>query len=130
MRIVYRAMHSLINARRDDAQPFPNNVIPAVMISPVAANLFTLRVCIRLQSTARCNNNAVKTTNSAFNVDQGDLKIDFKATQKRQYFVSLHQGLSKQSIYQLTGAVVEFYSSTPIYNTVGDWTRTHQEPIW
>jgi len=59
-------------------QPFPNNVIPSVMISPVAANLFASSLYPSPVNSA-LQNNAVNTKNSAFNVVQGDLKIDFKA---------------------------------------------------
>src|SRR5262249_44856653 len=61
--------------------PIPYNKIPAAMISPVAANLFSSSLYPATTNT-NLQNNAVNTTNSAFDVDQGDLKIDFKATAK------------------------------------------------
>ena len=62
-------------------QPFPNNVIPTVMISPVAAALFQSKLYPTPINTG-LQNNAVNISNSAQNVAQGDLKIDFKASQK------------------------------------------------
>ena len=41
-----------------------------------------------------------------------------------QYLVPFHQGLSEQSVQQFTGLLSNGYSTTPIYNTVGDWSRT------
>ena len=92
------ARHALLLPRLPRlASPFPFNVIPAAMISPVASTLFASS----LYPTAIGNglqHNAVNTTASAFNVDQGDLKIDLQGHRKGQYFLSLHQGLSEQSI--------------------------------
>src|SRR5580698_2304829 len=60
---------------------FPNHVIPTAMISPVASALFGSSLYPGLVN-GNLQNNAVNIRNSAFNVDQGYLKIDFKATQK------------------------------------------------
>src|SRR5262249_3462977 len=60
-------------------QPYPNNVIPNEMISTVAAALFQSNLYPTPVNTA-LKNNAVNTSNSAFNEEQGDLKVDFKAT--------------------------------------------------
>jgi Carboxypeptidase regulatory-like domain len=104
-------------------QPFPNNVIPGVMISPVAGALFGSSLYPTPANT-QLQNNAVNTTNSAQNVVQGDLKIDFKATQRDNIsyrFTRAYQNnpaLSSQELLSNT------YSTTPIYNTVGDWSRT------
>jgi len=104
-------------------QPFLNNVIPTVMISPVASALFGSS----LYPTAISNQiqqNAINTTASAFNVNQGDLKLDYKATQKDNIsyrFTREYQENPGTNSQLLLGNSL---SSTPIYNTVGDWTRT------
>ena len=51
------------------------------MISPVASALFASSLYPGAINTG-LQNNAVNMSNSAFNEVQGDLKIDFKATQK------------------------------------------------
>ena len=91
-------------------QPFPNNVIPAVMISPVAAALFQSSLYPAPINTA-LQNNAVNTSNSAFNVDQGDLKIDFKASQKDNISYRFTRAYQEQSILQFAGTVVEWLLS-------------------
>jgi outer membrane receptor protein involved in Fe transport len=104
-------------------QPFPNNVIPTVMISSVAANLFKSS----LYPTAVNNglqHNAVNTTNSAFNVDQGDLKVDFRATQKDNISYRFTRAYQNNPSFNSQVLLSDGYSTTPIYNTVGDWTRT------
>jgi len=104
-------------------QPFPNNVIPAVMISPVAAALFQSSLYPTPINTA-LQNNAVNTSNSAFNEEQGDLKIDFKATQKDNISYRFTRAYQDNPSVNSQVLLSNGYSSTPIYNTVGDWSRT------
>src|SRR6266566_1056728 len=103
-------------------QPFPNNVIPAVMISPVAKALLSSSLYPAAIGTG-LQQNAINTTASAFNVDQGDIKVDYKATSKDNIsgrFTRAYQNNpSTNSMLLFSNG----YSTTPIYNTVGDWTR-------
>lgn len=102
---------------------FPYNRIPNAMISPVASALFASSLYPSPVNTAY-QNNAVNVGNSAFNVDQGDLKIDFKATQKDSIsyrFTRAYQNNPSNNSQELLS---NSYSTTPIYNTVGDWSRT------
>ncbi len=103
-------------------QPFANNQIPMSMISPVAANLFGSSL---YPGTINGNlqNNAVYTTNAQQNVDQGDIKIDYKADDKDNIsgrYTRAFQNNPTANSYALLG---DGFSTTPIYNTVGDWTR-------
>jgi hypothetical protein len=103
--------------------PFPFNKIPAAMISPVASNLFSSSL---YPGTVNNNlqSNAVNTTNSAFDVDQGDLKIDYKATDKDNIsyrYTRAYQNNPSTNSFALLGNGT---GTTPIINTVGDWTRT------
>src|ERR1700686_2587831 len=61
--------------------PFPNNRIPTAMISPVANALFGSSLYPSAVNNG-LQNNAVNVVTSAQNEVQGDLKVDFKATQK------------------------------------------------
>src|SRR6267142_1236091 len=102
--------------------PFPFNRIPAVMISPVAANLFASNL-YPTPINDLLQQNAVDVTASAFNVDQGDLKVDFRATDKDNIsyrFTRAYQNNPSTHAQVLLG---NSFSTTPIYNTVGDWTR-------
>jgi len=104
-------------------QPFLNNQIPTVMISPVASALFASSLYPSAIG-AGTQDNAINTTASAFNVNQGDLKVDYKATQKDNIsyrFTREYQENPGTNSQVLLGNSL---SSTPIYNTVGDWTRT------
>jgi hypothetical protein len=103
-------------------QPFPFNKIPSVMISPVASNLFTSPLYLAPVNN-NLQNNAVYITNNNVNVDQGDIKIDYKASEKDSItgrFTRAFQNNPSANSYELLG---NGYSTTPIYNTVGDWTH-------
>ncbi|PYV80756.1 MAG: hypothetical protein DMG93_18065 [Acidobacteria bacterium] len=103
-------------------QAFPQNVIPAAMISPVASALFASNLYPGAISN-QVQDNAVNVTASAFKVNQGDLKLDYKATQKDNIsyrFTREYQENPSTNSQVLLGNAL---STTPIYNTVGDWTR-------
>jgi hypothetical protein len=103
-------------------QPFPGNIIPSVMISPVASALFASSL-YPSAINSQLQNNAVNTANSAENVEQGDLKIDFKATQKDNIsyrFTRAYQNNPSNNSQELLSNA---YGTVPIYNTVGDWTH-------
>jgi hypothetical protein len=66
----------------------------------------------------------VNTSNSAFNEEQGDLKIDFKATQKDNISYRFTRAYQDNPSFNSQELLSNGFSTTPIYNTVGDWTRT------
>ncbi len=103
--------------------PFPNNQIPAAMLSPVASALFSSSL-YPTPTNANLQNNAVNTSVSAENVDQGDLKIDYTVDPKDnisfRYTRAYQNNPSDNSFALLSNS----YATTPIYNTVGDWSRT------
>jgi hypothetical protein len=103
-------------------QPFPNNQIPIAMISPVATALFGSTLYPTASNALQSN--AVNVKASAFNVDQGDLKVDFRATQKDNISYRFTRAYQNNPSTNSQVLLSNSYSTTPIYNTVGDWTRT------
>jgi hypothetical protein len=92
------------------------------MISPVAAALFASTLYPKASGTS-LQNNALNTSVSAFNVDQGDLKVDYRATDKDSIsgrYTRAYQNNPSTSSQALLG---NGFSTTPIYNIVGDWAR-------
>ena len=57
-------------------------------------------------------------------MDQGDLKIDFKASQKDNISYRFTRAYQNNPSFNSQVLLSDGYSSTPIYNMVGDWTRT------
>jgi hypothetical protein len=104
-------------------QPFKNNQIPMVMISPVAQALFASSLYPSPINT-NPQANAVNTTTSAQNEVQGDLKIDFKATQKDNISYRFTRAYQNNPSINSQALLSNGYATTPIYNTVGDWSRT------
>src|SRR5580700_4686753 len=103
-------------------QPFPNNQIPMAMISPVASALFASSLYPGAINP-QLQNNAVNTSNSAENVEQGDLKIDFKATQKDNISYRFTRAYQNNPSLNSQELLSNAYGTVPIYNTVGDWTH-------
>jgi Carboxypeptidase regulatory-like domain len=102
--------------------PFPFNQIPAVMISPVASALFaSTQYPTPVNSLLQFN--AVNTQSSAFNVDQGDLKVDYKATDRDNISYRFTRSYQNNPTNNSQVLLANGYGTTPIYNTVGDWTR-------
>jgi hypothetical protein len=104
-------------------QPFVNNQIPMVMISPVATALFGSSLYPSPVGTG-LQNNAVNVVTSAQNEVQGDLKIDFKATQKDNISYRFTRAYQNNPSVNSQALLSNGYATTPIYNTVGDWSRT------
>jgi hypothetical protein len=103
--------------------PFPNNQIPAAMISPVATALFGSSLYSTPVSSG-LQNNAVNVVASAQNEVQGDLKIDFRASQKDNISYRFTRAYQNNPSNNSQALLSNGYSTTPIYNTVGDWSRT------
>ena len=104
-------------------QPFPNNQIPLAMISPVASALFSSSL-YPTPVNNQLQNNAVNTSVSKLDVDQGDLKVDFRATQKDSIFYRFTREYQNNPTNNSQVLLSNSYSQTPIINTVGDWSRT------
>ena len=102
--------------------PFANNVIPAAMISPVASAMFASSLYPGVVNS-NLQNNATNVVTSAQNVDQGDLKIDFKATQKDNISYRFTRAYQNNPSNNSQALLSNSFSTTPIYNTVGDWSR-------
>ena len=102
---------------------FAGNIIPASMISPVAKALFASS----LYPTTINNNlqqNALNTTTSLLNSNQGDIKVDYQFSDKDRVsgrFTRAYQNNPSTNSQPLIG---NGSSTAPIWNTVVDWTRT------
>ena len=103
--------------------PFPGNVIPASMISPVAAALFASPLYPKTVNN-NLTNNAIQEISQAFNSDQGDIKVDYVISNKDQVsgrFTRAFQIDPSNNSQLLFG---NGQVTAPIWSTVGDWTHT------
>jgi Carboxypeptidase regulatory-like domain len=104
-------------------QPFPGNQIPLSMISPVAAKLFASPLYPKTINN-NLTNNAINLYSQQFNADQGDIKVDYRISDKDQIsgrFTRAFQNDPSTNSDALDG---NGYTTAPIWSTVGDWTHT------
>jgi hypothetical protein len=102
---------------------FPYNKIPTVMISPVASALIGSNLYPAV-TNGNLQNNAINTAVSAENVDQGDLKVDYKVDSKDNISYRFTRASQNNPSDNSVALLSNSYAAAPIYNTVGDWTRT------
>ena len=103
--------------------PFPGNIIPASMISPVAAALFASSFYPKAINN-NLTNNAIQLKSQAFNSDQGDAKVDYRLSSKDMIsgrFTRAYQIDPSTNSQLLLG---NGQATAPIWSVVGDWTRT------
>src|SRR6266403_1479377 len=103
-------------------QPFLNNQIPIGMISPVAKALFASS----LYPTTINNNlqqNAVNTTTSQLNANQGDIKVDYQLSNKDRISGRFSRAYQINPTANSQPLLANGSSTAPIWNTVGDWSR-------
>jgi hypothetical protein len=104
-------------------QPFPGNQIPLSMISPVAAALFASSLYPKTVN-GNFTNNATNLAGSSLNSNQGDIRIDYRISDKDQIsgrFTRAYQNDPSTNSQPLLG---NGYAHAPIWNIVGDWTRS------
>jgi hypothetical protein len=102
---------------------FLNNQIPIGMISPVAAALFASPFYPKTVNNG-LTANAVNLHSQQFNADQGDIKVDYRISDKDQVsgrFTRAYQNDPSQNSVLLFG---NGFTTAPIWSTVGDWTRS------
>src|SRR4029077_2889951 len=103
--------------------PFPGNIIPASMISPVAAALFASSFYPKAINN-NLTNNAIQLKSQAFNSDQGDAKVDYRLSSKDMIsgrFTRSYQADPGGNSQLLLGNGL---ATAPIWSVVGDWTRS------
>ncbi len=103
-------------------QVFPGNIIPASMISPVAAALFASPLYPKTINN-NLTNNALEESSTAFNSDQGDVRVDYRISDKDQISGRFTRAMQ---VDPSTNSQLLFGNgqvTAPIWSAVGDWTR-------
>jgi hypothetical protein len=103
-------------------QVFPGNIIPASMISPVAAALFASPLYPKTINN-NLTNNALQEVSTAFNSDQGDARVDYRISDKDQISGRFTRAMQ---VDPSTNSQLLFGNgqvTAPIWSAVGDWTR-------
>ncbi|HLI35677.1 MAG TPA: carboxypeptidase regulatory-like domain-containing protein [Terriglobia bacterium] len=104
-------------------QPFPNNIIPSSMIDPVAQKLFASGL---YPNPANSNllNNALNTSHTYTDNDQGDIKIDYMVNDKNHLWGSYSQGFQQNPTTNSFKLFAQSFNNSPFHGGVIDWTHT------
>jgi hypothetical protein len=104
-------------------QIFPGNIIPASMISPVAAALFASSLYPKSINN-QLTSNALQEISTAFNSDQGDARVDYRISNKDQVSGRFTRAMQIDPSTNSQPLFGNGQVTAPIWSTVGDWTRT------
>jgi hypothetical protein len=108
--------------------PYANNQIPMSQENAVAAALFASKY-YPTPINANITNNAINQTNSAFNADQGDAKIDWNVTQKDRLSARWAQEYQNDPSTNSLLILANSAEHAPVHNAVGTWTHTFSPNI-
>ena len=103
--------------------PFAGNIIPASMISPVAAALFGSALYPKAINN-NLTNNAILETAQQFNSDQGDAKVDYRISNKDSISGRFTRAMQTDPTTKSLVLFGNGIATAPIWSTVGDWTRS------
>ncbi|HEY7306051.1 MAG TPA: TonB-dependent receptor [Bryobacteraceae bacterium] len=112
--------HSIVNGQR---VPFPGNKIPASLLDPVAMNIINSSV-YPLPTSPGLLNNYLYTQHTAINGDQGDVRVDWNASEKNRIFGRYSQSLVDNPTTNNMPLFYNGFATYPTYNGVLDWVRT------
>ena len=110
-------------------QPFANNQIPQSLINPVARNLFAANDIYPLPLLPQNANNWNGAGKTGVTDNQGDVKIDFAATQKDQVYGRLSIGQREAPLIDAMRVNPTQPVVTPTRSAVINWTRTFSPRI-
>jgi Carboxypeptidase regulatory-like domain len=103
--------------------PFPGNIIPASMISPVAKALFASPLYPKTINN-NLTNNAIQLKGNAFNADQGDAKVDYRLSSKDMISGRFTRAFQIDPSTNSQLLLANGQATAPIWSTVADWTRS------
>src|SRR5437660_2046150 len=107
---------------KGNRNPFPNNLSPLRLIDVVAGNLFSS--CIYPQPVnGDLVNNFVNTTRSRNNVDEGDVRIDYKITSKDRLYGRVSEGYQNNPVINSFKLLFDTFNQARLENGVINWTH-------
>src|SRR5215471_16004408 len=117
----------LYNPFRRDANgnrtPFPNNHIPLSMMDPVARNLFSSSL-YPLPTNNNLENNFINTARSDNNMDQGDIRVDYKLSSTDWLYARISEGAQDNPSTNSVKLFFDSFNVARLENGVINWTHT------
>ena len=105
-------------------QPFPNNRIPLSLQSPVSRNLFADTSLYPLPINDRLRQNYVASSSSRLNLNQGDVKVDAKPSQRDDVSVRYAHSNQENPGFNTFPLTFNTFNNSPFKAGVVNWTRT------
>jgi hypothetical protein len=102
---------------------FLNNVIPSNLISPVAKALFASPLYPKTINNNLVNN-AYQDIGSQYNNNQGDIRVDYRVSDKDSVSGRFTRALQIDPTTNSQALFGNGLNTAPIWSTVGDWTRS------
>jgi hypothetical protein len=105
--------------------PFPNNIIPAGMLSPAAVKLMGNTTLYPAPTNPNILlNNEIYSGASYINTDQGDMKFDWRPSAKDYFSARYSNGRQDQPAVNTFPLFYNTFNIAPFQNGVINWTRT------
>src|SRR3989440_8853578 len=102
---------------------FANNVIPITSINAVAKALFN-SAFYPAPTNGNATNNLTYQQAQAFNADQGDIKVDYVASDKERLCGRFSRAFQTDPTTNTLQIIGNGFGQAPIWNTVVDWNRS------
>jgi len=102
--------------------PFPNNQIPLNMIDAVAGNLFSSGL-YPLPLNGNLRDNFVNITRSYNNVDQGDVRLDYKISSSDRLYLRISEGSQDKPVINSLKLLFNTFDQARLENGVVNWTH-------
>lgn len=104
--------------------PFPNNIIPASLLSPAATKLINDTTLYPLPTSTDLQRNFTYSAASYIKTDQGDVKVDWRPSEKDYFSSRYSQGRQDQPSVNTFPLFYNGFAESPFKNGVINWTRT------
>jgi Carboxypeptidase regulatory-like domain len=116
------------NASASGRTPFLNNQIPTTLFSPLAVSILSSPLYPAPINGALVNN-SFNTTHTYTNGDQGDIKVDWVASDKDHISGRYSEQKVLNPSTNSQPLLYNGFNNYPLYNGVADWTRTFSPTI-
>lgn len=103
--------------------PFANNQIPLSLLSPAALKIANSTL-YPAPINGNLQNNILNTNTSAINADQGDVKIDYNASESSHFFGRYSQSFVNNPGTNSLPLLYNSFAEYPTYGGVLNWTKT------
>ncbi len=114
-----------LNTATGQRDPFPNNVIPVGLLSPAAVKLLNnASLYPAPQINTIKSSNYFYGSSSQLNMDQGDLKFDYRPEDKDYFSFRFSDGRQDVPSINTFPLFYNSFNTSPFKNGVINWTRT------